>query len=226
LENRGKYDFAGLDISLAMNVHRALGQGFEECVYANALALERSKAGISFRTEEPLLNVPVPNPVHSVHSVKATSAFSLIEVVLALGVISFAVVGIMGLIPTAMRTAQESQRETRATLIARQIFSDLQAGTNATRHIGIRPGITNAANVVSLSLTNSSINGIYFDMDGLPVGQSKTPDSIYSATVTVTPNVPTAGLSHIETVVATPAPAPTNAAGRSTYTFVTLLRQD
>ena len=37
-----------------MKVHRELGSGFLESVYANAMALELEEAGISFRREEPL----------------------------------------------------------------------------------------------------------------------------------------------------------------------------
>ena len=37
-----------------MKVHRELGSGFLESVYANAMALELEEAGVSFRREEPL----------------------------------------------------------------------------------------------------------------------------------------------------------------------------
>ena len=39
-------------VGLAMKVHRALGPGFLEAVYANSLSLELSKAGISFEREK------------------------------------------------------------------------------------------------------------------------------------------------------------------------------
>jgi len=54
LENRGKYDLAGVVIGLAMKVHRALGPGFLESVYANALTIELAEARISFRRKAPL----------------------------------------------------------------------------------------------------------------------------------------------------------------------------
>lgn len=58
---------------------------------------------------------------------KGTSAFTLIEVVLAVGIFSFAIVGILGLFPLAMSSAQQSQMTTVATQIARTITSDLNA---------------------------------------------------------------------------------------------------
>jgi Tfp pilus assembly protein PilV len=55
------------------------------------------------------------------------SAFSLVEVVLALGVVSFAIVAILGLIPLGLQTSHSSQDETRAAQIAQGIFASLEA---------------------------------------------------------------------------------------------------
>lgn len=49
-----EYDLAGKVIGCAMKVHRALGPGFLENVYKNALCVELRLAGISFTTEEPI----------------------------------------------------------------------------------------------------------------------------------------------------------------------------
>jgi type II secretory pathway pseudopilin PulG len=55
------------------------------------------------------------------------NAFSLVEVVLALGIISFSVVLILGLFPVGLKSAQESRIETRASYLAGQIIDDLRS---------------------------------------------------------------------------------------------------
>ncbi|HEY8900915.1 MAG TPA: GxxExxY protein [Chthoniobacterales bacterium] len=49
-----QYDLAGEVIGAAMKVHRALGPGFLETVYANALAYELETQGFAFQSEQPL----------------------------------------------------------------------------------------------------------------------------------------------------------------------------
>lgn len=148
------------------------------------------------------------------------SAFSLVEVVLALGVISFAIVGIMGLFPVAMRTGQESQRETRATHIARKIYSDLKAGPATNTFLCTTPG-----NFQTINLANpSSPYEIYFNNQGEPVGTSPGPDSEFVVNVIIDPDTPTDGLARVQVDVMVPAAAAP--ANRTTNTFVTLMRQD
>jgi len=156
---------------------------------------------------------------------KPDFGFSLIEVVLALGVISFAIVGIMGLFPVAMRAGLESQRETRAVYIARQIFADLQTGpaTNtflATGTANNRPVWT----PINLAAPPQPPSTIYFDEEGRPIGTAATPDSQFLVNLIITTNTPVAGLAHVQIDVMAPATAP--AANRSTNTFVTLMRQE
>lgn len=49
-------------IGCAMKIHRSLGAGFLESVYANALAHELGKAGISYQRETPI-NVVYDNTI-------------------------------------------------------------------------------------------------------------------------------------------------------------------
>ena len=74
-------------------------------------------------------------------SIRGPGAFSLVEAALSLAVISFAIFAIMGLFPVALQTARESNRETRATLIARRIVDELQSlpGTNTALFEGTLP---------------------------------------------------------------------------------------
>jgi type II secretory pathway pseudopilin PulG len=56
-----------------------------------------------------------------------TSAFSLVEVTLALGVAAFCLIAVLGLFPTSLKTQQASIQQTTANQIISTIFSDLRA---------------------------------------------------------------------------------------------------
>ncbi len=150
-------------------------------------------------------------------------AFSLVEMVLALGVISFALVGIMGLFPVAMKSAQESQQETRAAIIARQVFSDLTSVSGTTpRPIALGTNTDLISNWTSIPLTTSGSVTINYDLAGQPIGTSLSPNAIYRMDLVVSPNTPSANISQVQATVSVPAAAPV--ANRSSYGFVTLLR--
>lgn len=67
-----------------------------------------------------------------IRSSRTANAFSLVEVVLALGVVSFAIVAILGILPVGLSTGHSAQDETRAAQIAEDILASLagQAPTN------------------------------------------------------------------------------------------------
>jgi len=160
----------------------------------------------------------------------SSSGFSLVEIVLALSVIAFALVGIMGLFPVAMKSAQESQRETRATLIARQIFSDLRVLSGTNRLLVRGPSVTDSAWVsTNFSLANNTTAYLAFDSEGRGVATNLA-GSAYSnsfaaatflAAVAVDTNTGVSNLSRIQATIETPAAAPST--NRSKYTFVTLM---
>jgi Tfp pilus assembly protein PilV len=56
-----------------------------------------------------------------------TRSFSLLEVVIALGVITVGIVGILAVFPTALQTGHSAQNETRAAHIAQSVFGSLVA---------------------------------------------------------------------------------------------------
>ena len=58
---------------------------------------------------------------------KPNSAFSMIEVVLALGVAAFCLIAVMGLLPVGLKTQQGSVNQTKANAIISQIIDDLRA---------------------------------------------------------------------------------------------------
>jgi len=53
-EGTKEYDLCGQLIGCAMKVHSALGTGFLESVYQNALALELRRAGLKVEQEKPI----------------------------------------------------------------------------------------------------------------------------------------------------------------------------
>lgn len=161
-------------------------------------------------------------------SLSKKSGFSLIEIVLALGIIAFALVGIMGLFPVAMKSAQESQRETRATLIAQQIFSDLRMLTGTNRALVRGPSSDSNALIPNFSLASQGNSAtIAFDNNGTALLDNVTDFSnsyagaAFLAQVTVETNTGVPNLSRVQTTVEAPAAA--SSTNRSRYTFVTLM---
>ena len=64
---------------------------------------------------------------------RAVGGFSLVEVTIAIGIFTFVIVAILGLFPVALRQRSDAATETRAVLIAQQVFGGIQANslTNA-----------------------------------------------------------------------------------------------
>src|SRR5947208_13071735 len=60
-------------------------------------------------------------------SVSGTAAFSLVELTLALGVAAICLIVLLGLLPTGLKTQQNSIQQTTANQIIATIFSDLRA---------------------------------------------------------------------------------------------------
>ena len=60
-------------------------------------------------------------------SLRLTAAFSLVEVTLALGVAAFCLIAVLGLLPTSLKTQQNSIQQTTANDIMSEILGDLRA---------------------------------------------------------------------------------------------------
>lgn len=69
--------------------------------------------------------------------------FSLVEVTVAIGIFAFVAVGILGLLPAALKLRSESAQETRAAIIAGEMFGAISAAPDLLS-IRIRqgPGLT------------------------------------------------------------------------------------
>ena len=181
---------------------------------------------IPSKTTQAAPRAPAPNIRVDPFYQALSRGFSLIEIVLALGVIAFALVGIMGLFPVAMKSAEESQRETRATLIAQRIFSDLRVASGPNRFV--TSGSNDVTNAVNLASGTSVF--LAFNTNGVPV--TAIPGGTFSnsytdaaatflAAVSVDTNTGTANLSRVQATIESPSAAPS--ANRSKYLFVTLM---
>lgn len=131
----------------------------------------------------------------------STAAFSLVEVVLAIGVVAFAIVAIIGLIPAGLSANHSSQGETRATQIAQDIFAALENQArplfsptapplNTSAYINQQPTVPQPTASPSPFIQSVNLNGGTFtwsaDSDGnLKTYQANLP---YKVTVTITPN--------------------------------------
>jgi type II secretory pathway pseudopilin PulG len=161
-------------------------------------------------------------------------AFSLVEVALSLGVISFAIIAIVGLFPVAMQTARESNRETRATLIARRIVDELQSLPGTDTALVRGPSVTNPGwRITGLDLSSPSVHVLAYDEQGEGLTNDIAPDAFqnpisapsayFAAEVRVTPDFPSPGISRVQATVEAPSSAPSSK--RSRFVFVTLMNQ-
>ncbi len=107
------------------------------------------------------------------------AAFSLTEVVIALGIFAVSMVGVLALFPVASSAGRESSEETQAAILAQTIFSDLRSSTQAK---GKSAGwIVRGPNTFSsvqwitpVSLIANSTNYVAYDL--IPRVNSSGPD--------------------------------------------------
>lgn len=155
-----------------------------------------------------------------VSGLKPIPAFSLVEVVIALGIVSFAVVAIVGMLPMALKTAKDSMFETDATLAAQRVFSELQTGSGTNRTVST--GDNSSANV---SLSANSTYILAFKSDGKPIFSANSlganPAVDFFAEILVSTNTGVSNLSQVQVNISHPAAAPPNA--RTTNSFTTLI---
>ena len=139
------------------------------------------------------------------------SAFSLIEVALALGVVAFSLFAVIGIMPIGFKTHQASVNETKANAIASLIIGDLRAD------VRLPPGQQNRSQERTAGL---GLNGhwaaaatpdtLYFTSDGLQtpahsVNVNPPPaNAVFRATVTYL-FPPTASTSIAKVTVSWPA---------------------
>jgi uncharacterized protein (TIGR02598 family) len=138
-------------------------------------------------------------------SLAETSAFSLVEVTLALGVAAFCLIAVLGLLPTSLKTQQASIQQTTANSIISQIFSDLRAD------LRLPPGLASHETDGGFQpplhghwLNRLTPDTLYFTQEGKPVNSGQDV-AVFRATITYNPLSPTGNTSLASITVSWPA---------------------
>ena len=139
-----------------------------------------------------------------------TCAFSLVEVVIALGVITVGIVGILAVFPTALQTGHSAQDETRAAHIAQSVFGSLVAqAPSQFNNVQIRLSDPLTLSP-SIDLTTTSSYTLYAGNDGQLTNSAA--NATYAITIYTNNAVPgftdPASANAVTVRVAWPATAP------------------
>src|SRR5438552_1159374 len=119
-------------------------------------------------------------------SLPVTAAFSLVEIVLALGVAAFCLIAVLGMLPIGLKTQQASVNQTKANAIISQVVDDLRAD------VRLPPGQASKAEGQWSNLHGhwalvAKPDTLFFTNDGDQIGnvnQSPAPpDAVFAATI-------------------------------------------
>lgn len=110
------------------------------------------------------------------------NGFSLVEVALALGVASFALLTILGLLPVGIGAQQSSINETVAANIATAVIADLREVPSAYA-IALAPTLTTKSTIYNVDVTQAS-STIY--VDGSGALEPSAANARYKVTITLT----------------------------------------
>lgn len=134
-----------------------------------------------------------------------TSAFSLVEVTLALGIAAFCLLTVIALVPVAVLTNRNATSQTAATNITAAVVADLRATPKSSN--------TSAQFAIQFGTART----LYFDGSG-QFSTSFQTNSRYQVNVTWNPSPP-AGMQWADVKVAWPAAAAAANATGSTEIF-------
>ncbi len=119
---------------------------------------------------------------------RSEEAFSLVEVVIAVFVVSFCLVAVLGLLPIGMKSNNDSSSQTAAAGLAMAIASDLRAAPVTN----IPVTSSNYGLTIPVAGGGASTRTFYLSEDGTTTASATALNSRYQATVTITP--PASGL--------------------------------
>lgn len=141
------------------------------------------------------------------------AAFSLVEVVLAIGVMSFAMMAVLGTLPVGLKSSQQSRVQVASANIARQLQAELQ-------QISFDKDSSDVLNMQTLK-----DNPFYFTLEGTRT--TKPADAYYEASFVVNdislPGLPIAQNNARNVTVTLAYPLSTAQADRQKTVFALLL---
>lgn len=112
----------------------------------------------------------------------ASTAFSLVEVVLAIGIITFGLIVLLGLLPTGIKSNRDSSEESQAVNLLYALVADRQATSSSIQ--SSRYSLPAVSNVVS------QVNGILFATEDGVLTTNKA-NSRYRISYTIYPTTGT-----------------------------------
>ncbi len=159
-------------------------------------------------------------------------AFTLVEIALSLGIASFALIGILGVIPVAVGTAKKARDETCATFIALSIIETLRSGPEGEGLVQVdsKPQVPLAFESVPLRTTIGTVtHDLAYDTEGTFLGrmsgyQYETGEAVLPGTVFVARLILQTDNDLIRTEVSIETPAMATESSRRKYSYVTFIR--
>jgi len=155
------------------------------------------------------------------------SAFSLVEVTLALAVAGFALLAIFGLLPIGLDNNQSAIKQSTAANIATSIIADLNQTPTAAQTTN--SSLTSKSPLYGITVTSTSStiisSTIYLNQSGgpFPAPTSPSSTSLYKAVITLTQPGTARTATYGSVVISWPAQAAGNGLG-SVSAFVALDR--
>jgi len=150
-------------------------------------------------------------PIKCEPALRSVTAFSLVEVTLALGIAAFCLIAVFGLMPVGVQTNRNATSQTAATNIMAAVVADLRA----------TPTTTNTSSQFTISFGTNGTQTRYFDGSGT-ASISRTDNSRYRLDITWN-SAPT-GLRYADVKVWWPAAATQANASGSTEMFASFDR--
>jgi uncharacterized protein (TIGR02598 family) len=109
------------------------------------------------------------------HFSRSRSGFSLVEIVIALGVTAFALIPLLGLLPTGIKSFQDTMNTAVCTQISQRVINDLQ----------------------STSFTNLQTTNRFFDEQGTELTNANSLNCVYRVRVSLSNATNSGGISSI-----------------------------